>query len=61
MKITKISAQQHPGRYNVYLDNKFFIGISEETLIKHGLKIDLELTFIQAKKIKKGGCYVDKR
>jgi len=53
MKITKISAQQRPGRYNVYLDDKFFIGASEETLIKHGLKIDLELTPIQAKKIKR--------
>jgi len=53
MKITKISVQKRPGRYNVYLDDKFFIGASEDTLIKHGLKIDLELSPIQAKRIKK--------
>lgn len=41
--ITKISAQQIKGRYNLFLDEAFFCGISEETLIKLALKKGMEV------------------
>lgn len=36
--ITKISVQQNNERYNLFLDEEFYCGITEETLIKLGLK-----------------------
>ena len=36
--ITKISVQQTRGRYNLFLDEAFFCGVSEETLLKIGIK-----------------------
>lgn len=36
--ITKITAQKTQGRYNLFLEDEFFCGISEETLIQLGLK-----------------------
>lgn len=37
-KITKISIQQNGERYNLFLDDEFFCGITEDTLIKMQLK-----------------------
>ncbi|PHV69509.1 hypothetical protein CS063_15410 [Sporanaerobium hydrogeniformans] len=42
-KITKISSQQHAERYNLFLDEAFFCGISEDTLVKLGLKKGMEI------------------
>jgi regulatory protein len=41
--ITKISLQQTPGRYNLFLDNEFFCGLSEDTLIKLGLNKGMQV------------------
>lgn len=41
--ITKISLQQTKGRYNLFLDEAFFCGISEETLIKLGLRKGMQV------------------
>ncbi|MDF2613890.1 MAG: hypothetical protein K0S71_1676 [Clostridia bacterium] len=41
--ITKISLQQTPGRYNLFLDDTFFCGITEDTLIKLGLKKGMQV------------------
>ena len=37
-KITKISMQQNGERYNLILDEEFFCGITEDTLVKLKLK-----------------------
>ena len=36
--ITKISAQKRPGRYNIFLDEQYAFPVSEEVLIKYGLR-----------------------
>ncbi len=41
--ITKISSQKEQGRYNLFLDGTFFAGISEETLVKLGLKKGMQV------------------
>lgn len=42
--ITKISLQQKAqGRYNLFLDDTFFCGITEDTLIKLGLKKGMQV------------------
>ena len=41
--ITKISIQQNGERYNLFLDEEFFCGITEETLIKLGLKKGMQV------------------
>ncbi len=52
MKITKIKTQKRAGRYNIYLDGKFFLGIGQETLIKAGLKKGQEISPSRLKKLK---------
>ncbi|MBP3887448.1 MAG: RecX family transcriptional regulator [Cellulosilyticum sp.] len=42
-KITKISMQQNGERYNVFLDEEFFCGITEDTLVKLNLKKGMEV------------------
>ncbi|WP_070000251.1 regulatory protein RecX [Cellulosilyticum sp. I15G10I2] len=42
-RITKISLQKTKGRYNLFLDELFFCGISEETLIKLELKKGMQV------------------
>ena len=37
-KITKISLQQRGSRYNIFLDEEFYWGITEATLIDLNLK-----------------------
>ena len=37
-KITKITMQQKGERYNIFLDEEFFCGVTEDTLIKLNLK-----------------------
>ncbi len=41
--ITKISVQQSGERYNLFLDEEFFCGVSEDTLIKMNLKKGMQL------------------
>lgn len=36
--ITRISPQQRPNRYNLFLDEVFYCGVDENTIIKLGLK-----------------------
>ncbi len=45
--ITKISAQKTQGRYNLFLDDTFFCGVNEETLIKLGLKKGMQVDEIE--------------
>ena len=42
-KITKITVQQSGERYNIFLDDEFFCGVTEDTLIKFNLKKGMEL------------------
>ncbi len=49
--ITKITAQQRPGRYNVFLDGKFAFPVAESVLIKHRLLKGVELTKEQVAQI----------
>lgn len=42
-KITKITAQKRPGRYNIFLDDKYAFPVSEDVLIQFGLMKDLEV------------------
>lgn len=42
-KITKISIQQNGERYNLFLDEEFFSGITEDTLVKLRLKKGMEV------------------
>lgn len=46
-KITKIEAQKRPGRYNVYLDDKYAFPVAESVLIQFrlmkGMEIDKDL------------------
>lgn len=41
--ITKISMQQNGERYNLFLDEAFFCGVSEDTLIKLSLKKGMQI------------------
>ncbi len=41
--ITKISIQQNNQRYNIFLDEAFFCGVTEDTLIKLGLKKGMQI------------------
>ncbi len=42
--ITAIEVQKKDkNRYNLYLDNKFFSGVSSETIVKNHLKVGMEL------------------
>ena len=40
MKITNIELQKNQKRYNIYIDNKFAFGLTDELRFKFGLKID---------------------
>jgi len=52
--ITKISLQQKAkGRYNLFLDDTFFCGITEDTLIKLGLKRGMQVDEIKLETILK--------
>lgn len=42
-KITKISMQQNGERYNLFLDEAFFCGVTEDTLVKLKLKKGMEV------------------
>ena len=42
-KITKITKQQNGERYNLFLDEAFFCGITEDTLVKLRLKKGMEV------------------
>lgn len=50
-KVTKIQAQKHKGRYNVFLDGKYAFPVAEATLIEFRLMNDVELTDAQIKQI----------
>ncbi|WP_054740415.1 regulatory protein RecX [Cellulosilyticum ruminicola] len=41
--ITKISVQQGGERYSLFLDEEFYCGVSEDTLIKLNLKKGMQL------------------
>lgn len=42
-KITKIETQKRPGRYNIYLDQKYAFSVSESVLINFRLAKDMEI------------------
>ncbi|MBU5437420.1 RecX family transcriptional regulator [Tissierella sp. MSJ-40] len=43
MKITNIEPQKNKDRVNIFIDNKFAFGISEEIRYKYGLSLDMEV------------------
>lgn len=43
MKITNIEAQRNKNRVNIYIDNKFAIGIDDEIRYKYKLEVDMEV------------------
>ena len=49
MKITNIELQKNRKRYNIYIDDEFAFGISDELRYKFGLHIDdnIEQDFIE--------------
>ena len=50
-KVTKVTRQRKPGRYNVYLDDEFALAVDEKILIKYNLFKDTELSDEDLKKI----------
>lgn len=52
-KITKITAQNRTGRYNIYLDGRFAFPVSEEVLIKYRLLKGVELDNQQVAAVKR--------
>lgn len=59
--ITKISVQQGGERYNLFLDEEFFCGVSEDTLIKlnlkKGMQLDDEILELIANEENKNKCF----
>lgn len=59
--ITKISRQQNGERYNIFLDEVFFCGVTEDTLIrmnlKKGAKIDEEALKALEEEESKNRCF----
>lgn len=51
MKITALKRQKRVGRVNVFLDDQFWLGVSEETLIRLGLYVGQELDSDEASSI----------
>ncbi|MFC6314182.1 recombination regulator RecX [Lapidilactobacillus achengensis] len=51
--ITKISAQKRPGRYNIFLDEQYAFPVSEEVLIKYGLRKGIVLDEAAQDELKK--------
>lgn len=51
MKITKITAQKRPGRYNIFVDDQFAFAVGENVLIQFHLIKDQVLTPEQAEQI----------
>lgn len=43
-KVTDLKKQKRTARVNVYIDDKFSFGTSLETLLKHGIKKDKEIS-----------------
>ena len=43
MRITKIEPQRNRNRVNIYIDNRFAIGLDDEIRYKYGLEIDMEI------------------
>ncbi len=60
-KITKISAQKNMGRYNLFLDEIFYCGVSEETILQLGLKKDMllddDMLLVLEEHEKKNQCF----
>lgn len=52
MIITKVSAQKHPGRYNIFLDGKYAFSAGEKTVAEFILLKGKELDHDQVEKIK---------
>lgn len=44
MKITSITAQKKGERVNIFIDNKFYCGLSAESMVKYRLKSGQEIT-----------------
>ncbi|TYC49845.1 recombinase RecX [Weissella muntiaci] len=43
-KISRVTQQRRPGRYNIYLDDEFFMAVDEKILIQYNLFKGTELT-----------------
>lgn len=54
-RITKISSQKRKRRVNVFLDEKFAFGLDLETLAKHNLQVDQEVSQGEIEEILKEG------
>ncbi len=43
-KITKVETQKREGRFNIYIEGKFVVGLGEDLLVQEGLKVGKEIT-----------------
>jgi len=50
-KITAIKPQKRKGRYNVFIDEKFALGIDEDTLVKEGLVVGKEISELERQEL----------
>jgi regulatory protein len=56
-RVTAVKKQsRNPGRVNIYLDNKFAFGLSQELAAKFGLLVGREISGEQILLVKKGSC-----
>jgi regulatory protein len=54
LRITKIETQKRrPGRHNIYVDDRFFLGVSAETLLRLSLRTGDELSPHQSEAIRR--------
>lgn len=60
-RITKISAQKNKGRYNLFLDEEYFCGLTEDTILQFGLKkgmlLDDDILLTLEENEKKNQCF----
>lgn len=54
-KITAIKPQKRPGRYNIFLDGKFTLGLDENNLAAANLGVGQEITEIELNGLKQKG------
>lgn len=52
-QITRITQQKDQNRANIYLDGKFAFGVTLESLLQHGLKVNQELNTELIQELKK--------
>lgn len=54
-QVTEIKPQKRPGRYNVYLDGQFALGLDELTLVQKGVHLGQEIDKAELAQLKNEG------